>query len=103
MARGKIETTATSLARCASCGCDVGKETGTIPFFCDDGDKHEAFCPTCFVYVRSLREGSRFVPGTFVPVHCGACGMSSVSVGQASCMQCRSSRVIVLPPVPGVV
>lgn len=102
------EVVATSLPQCASCKCDVGKEVGKIPFFCDDGAhtedgvKHEAFCPTCFVYVRALREQKRFMPGMFVPIKCANCGLESVSVGTDTCMQCRSARVIVLPPVPGV-
>lgn len=98
----------TSLPACISCGCEVGKEAGKIPFFCDDGDageqsKYEAFCPTCFVYVRSLREPARFIPGRYVPIKCAGCGLTSVAIGVDSCMQCRSSNVLVLPPVVGVV
>jgi hypothetical protein len=98
---------ATSLPVCASCKKDVGKEAGVIPFFCDDGGggagaKHEAFCPQCFVYVRSLREAGRFRPGMFVPIRCSSCKLESVAIGADECGQCRSRNVIVLPPVAGV-
>lgn len=97
---------ATSLPSCASCGCDVGKEAGKIPFFVDDsatgGGTHEPFCARCFVYVRSPREPQRFRPGTFIPLKCCKCGLESVGVGLPACIQCRSVHVIVLPPEPGV-
>jgi hypothetical protein len=106
MAKDKI---ATSLPKCASCKCDVGAEVGIIPFFVDDcaresseKAKHEAFCPRCFVYVRSPREPDRFRPGTFLPVACAKCGKQSVAIGSDSCMQCGSRNVVMLPPQPGV-
>lgn len=101
--------TATSLAQCAACKCDVGKEAGKIPFFVDDSAsttgeraKHEAFCPQDFVYVRSPREPERWRPGQFVPVKCSSCGLESVSIGRGSCMQCGSRAVVVLGPKAGV-
>ncbi len=101
--------TATALMKCASCKCEVGKEAGKIPFLVDDhanvdGEKakHEPFCPTCFVYVRSPREANRWPPGYFVPLHCGKCGLESVAMGQDACMQCGSRIVVVLPPQPNV-
>lgn len=107
MARTKV---ATSLPTCASCGCDVGAEVGVLPFFVDDCEsatgetaRHEAFCPRCFVYVRSPREPRRFQPGTFVPIYCTGCRKDSVSIGQNGCMQCGSASVVVMPPQPGVV
>lgn len=98
---------ATSLPQCASCKRLVGKEAGVIPFFCDDGgggagSKHEAFCPQCFVYVRALREQGRFRPGMFAAVKCTACSLESVAIGELACGQCRSPRVIELPPAFGV-
>ncbi len=97
----------TSLPKCASCKCDVGKEVGIIPFSCDDGaggadSKHEDFCPRCFAYVRALREQTRFQPWMFIPIKCGSCGLQSVAIGSETCGQCRSRRVVVLPPSPGV-
>lgn len=102
------EGSATASPTCASCKREVGKEAGVIPFFCDDGgggdgSKHEAFCPTCFVYVRALREQGRFAPGLFAAIHCARCGLDSVAIGENKCGQCRSLHVVVLPPVPGVV
>lgn len=111
MAKDKRENTgsATSLPQCKSCKRDLGKETGCLPFFVDDSAstpgetaKHEAFCPTCFVYVRSPREPRRFVPGSFIPVKCTKCGLSSVSCGSITCGQCGSRNIIVLPPQPGI-
>lgn len=111
MAKTKAENlgTSTQLPTCASCKRDVGVEAGQVPFFVDDcastsGEKakHEAFCPTCFVYVRSPREPGRFPPGVFVPMKCARCGLSSVAVGSLSCMQCSSRHVVLLPPEPGV-
>lgn len=103
------QQTATSLPRCASCKCDVGTEAGKVPFNVDDSAttsgeaaKHECFCPTCFVYVRSPREPDRWKPGQFVPIKCGTCGLESVAIGQDTCMQCGSRSVVVLPPKPGI-
>jgi hypothetical protein len=110
MGRASSRRTSTSLPSCASCKCDVGEEAGRIPFHVDDsastpGDraKHECFCPTCFVYVRSPREPERWRPGFFVPIRCTNCKLESVSIGQDACMQCGSRIVVVLPPKPGVV
>lgn len=82
---------------------------GRTPFFVDDhaqqsGDHHEAFCPQCFVYVRSPREPARFPPGYFIPVKCGRCGVESVAVGQQSCPQCGAhvGEGNVLGPLKGV-
>lgn len=108
MARAKRDNagSATSLPTCASCGCDVGVEAGKIPFFVDDsargGGTHEPFCATCFVYVRAPREPQRYVAGNFIALKCVKCGLESVGVGLPACLQCRSTRVIVLPPEPGV-
>lgn len=107
MAKDKSPTSAPT---CASCKCEIGQAAGKIPFFVDDhanvdGEKakHEAFCPTCFVYVRAPREGGRWMQGYFIPIKCAGCGLTSVSIGQVSCMQCGSGSVIALPPAPGVV
>lgn len=105
----KSQQTQTALPTCASCKRQVGKEAGSVAFNVDDSAstsgekaKHECFCPTCFVYVRSPREPERFTPGFYVPVKCTACGLASVSIGQPGCMQCGSRIVIVMPPSPGV-
>lgn len=110
MAAKQQQQTASSLPSCASCGREVGKEAGCIPFHVDDSAttgtekaKHECFCPTCFVYVRSPREPSRWRPGCFLALKCGKCGLESVAIGQDSCMQCGSRSVVMLPPKPGVV
>lgn len=95
--------TKTSLPECASCKRPVGKEVGVIPFFCDDGAKHEAFCPQCFVYVRAVREGARFAAGTFLPICCATCSLQSVAIGADVCGQCRSRSIVVMPPRVGVV
>lgn len=104
------QQTATSLPTCVSCKREVGEEAGCIPFNVDDSAttqtekaKHECFCPTCFVYVRSPREPERWRPGCFVPIKCGGCGLESASIGRKACMYCGSRAVVVLPPVPGVV
>lgn len=106
MAKEKI---ATSLPKCASCKKDVGVEVGIAPFFVDasastpgEKAKHEAFCPTCFVYVRSPREPQRFMPGMYVPVKCAKCGLTTVAIGSDACGQCGSRHVVMLPPVLGV-
>ncbi len=103
------EQTATSLPQCASCKRDVGAEAGRLPFFVDDcasepGEKakHEAFCPQCFVYVRSPREPHRFRPGTFVPLRCAKCKLESVAIGSDFCGNCGARTVILLPPLPNV-
>lgn len=100
--------TAASLATCASCKCDVGKEAGKVPFFVDDGGndgekaKTEAFCPHCFVYVRGPKEPERFRTGTFIPLFCRACRLKSVSVGVDHCQQCQSPHVELILPEKGV-
>lgn len=116
MAKNQNQQTATSQATCASCKRDVGIAAGRLPFNVDDSAstsgeaaKHEAFCPQCFVYVRSPREPERWRPGCFVPIRCSSvrcAGLESVTVhvseeGRPVCMQCGSGTALVLPPKLG--
>lgn len=115
MAKTQAQQTATSLAVCASCKREVGVEAKRLPFNVDDhataGEKahYEAFCPQCFVYVRSPREPQRWPPGFFIPVKClgPRCdGLESVTTscndnGKPVCPNCQGSRTLVLPPKLG--
>ena len=112
MGRASSHRTKTSLPACASCKCDVGKEAGKLPFNVDDSAstsgekaKHECFCPTCFVYVRSPREPARWRPGFFIAFRCPGCGIEDVAIGRDTCLNCRArfTEKDILLPRPGVV
>jgi hypothetical protein len=92
---------------CVACKCDLGQGFGVLPMRVaedngEGGGAVESWCPQDFVYVRAARDprwGYAARAGLLTPVTCTACGVTSVAVGHlASCGQCGSRVLLVLPP-----
>lgn len=96
---------------CVSCKRQLGISVGIIPHYIHDGGgatkwgegKLEAWCPTCFVFVRAHREtmehgGPRHAPhwhddpsltqGMMRAIKCLSCGNESLAHGHTGCLQC---------------
>ena len=87
------------MSECSNCHEPLGDGPKRAPVLADTGgDERDVFCARCFVWHRAPMEIGRYAAEHYAAVLCGACGWESVDVGLARCAQCRSTRIVTLPP-----